>query len=361
MPDPSFDDVTSELPASSDPGQRPQSCSWSELEKDGRWEEVIASPDRGGGHGRQRARAAALLPAGGCRLRDPAATTPRRRSSPAGGVRRGLRQRGGRPRTGAGGRAQGRQQELIAEYEALAGRGGGRRPEGGPATATGPLARAPGRCWRRPRPSWPRRLQVEPASMAAVRAQSDLLSRQRGLEDAGRAPGPLGTSAAPQAGPGRTAAGSGRVAPPQALGPAQPRLVCTARCWSWTPIRSPALEGLVEITWDDENWVRALPLLERLAASPGRAPRRPVAGPHQRAALAALRTGDDQRARSHAAQVPDAGSRGDQLRARLAGHRVFAPLVAGRTLAGRMAAGAARPGPARLGAGRAARRAWARR
>ena len=69
------------------------------------------------------------------------------------------------------------------------------------------------------------------------------------------------------------------------------------------PDSVPALEGLVEITWDDENWVKALPLLEQLAASPGRSGI-DRARTHQKAALAALRTGDEARARNHAAQVP---------------------------------------------------------
>ena len=61
----------------------------------------------------------------------------------------------------------------------------------------------------------------------------------------------------------------------------------------------PALEGLVEITWQEENWVRALPLLEQMAMAENRssAERSRIC---QRAAMAAIRTGDYDRARGHA-------------------------------------------------------------
>ena len=63
-----------------------------------------------------------------------------------------------------------------------------------------------------------------------------------------------------------------------------------------------ALEGLVEITWQEENWVRALPLLEQMAMADNR-----TSGDRsricQRAAMAAIRTGDYDRARGHARKV----------------------------------------------------------
>jgi tetratricopeptide (TPR) repeat protein len=63
-----------------------------------------------------------------------------------------------------------------------------------------------------------------------------------------------------------------------------------------------ALEGLVEITWQEENWVRALPLLEQMAMAENRtsADRSRIC---QRAAMAAIRTGDYDRARGHARKV----------------------------------------------------------
>jgi tetratricopeptide (TPR) repeat protein len=63
-----------------------------------------------------------------------------------------------------------------------------------------------------------------------------------------------------------------------------------------------ALEGLVEITWQEENWVRALPLLEQMAMAENRssAERSRIC---QRAAMAAIRTGDYDRARGHARKV----------------------------------------------------------
>jgi golgin subfamily B member 1 len=68
------------------------------------------------------------------------------------------------------------------------------------------------------------------------------------------------------------------------------------------PDSPPALEGLVQITWDDENWARALPLLEQLAGN-GERPAADRSRTHQRAALAALRVGDEDRARAHARAV----------------------------------------------------------
>ena len=63
-----------------------------------------------------------------------------------------------------------------------------------------------------------------------------------------------------------------------------------------------ALEGLVEITWQEENWVRALPLLEQMAMAENiaSADRSHIC---QRAAMAAIRTGDFDRARAHARKV----------------------------------------------------------
>ena len=63
-----------------------------------------------------------------------------------------------------------------------------------------------------------------------------------------------------------------------------------------------ALEGLVEITWQEENWVRALPLLEQMAMAENRSvgDRSRIC---QRAAMAAIRTGDYDRARGHARKV----------------------------------------------------------
>jgi tetratricopeptide (TPR) repeat protein len=70
----------------------------------------------------------------------------------------------------------------------------------------------------------------------------------------------------------------------------------------------PALEGLVEITWHEENWVRALPLLEQMAMAENRssAERSRI---YQRAAMAAIRTGDYDRARGHAHKVLELDSR----------------------------------------------------
>ena len=68
------------------------------------------------------------------------------------------------------------------------------------------------------------------------------------------------------------------------------------------PEASGALEGMAEIAWEDENWVKALPLLEQVAANSDR----PVADrrrTHERAALAALRVGDDEGARRHGRTV----------------------------------------------------------
>jgi tetratricopeptide (TPR) repeat protein len=60
-----------------------------------------------------------------------------------------------------------------------------------------------------------------------------------------------------------------------------------------------ALDALAELFWQDENWVRALPMLERLAVAPDR-PDEERSRTHQRAALTALRLGEDDRARAHA-------------------------------------------------------------
>jgi tetratricopeptide (TPR) repeat protein len=65
------------------------------------------------------------------------------------------------------------------------------------------------------------------------------------------------------------------------------------------PDATPALEALTEIAWQDENWVKVMPLLERLTALVDRSVPERVRT-HQRAALTALRVGEDQRARVHA-------------------------------------------------------------
>jgi tetratricopeptide (TPR) repeat protein len=65
------------------------------------------------------------------------------------------------------------------------------------------------------------------------------------------------------------------------------------------PSAVPALEALTDIAWQDENWIKVMPLLEQLATLPDRTPaeRSRVS---QRAALTALRLGEDARARAHA-------------------------------------------------------------
>ncbi|HEY0711295.1 MAG TPA: hypothetical protein VGF45_01380, partial [Polyangia bacterium] len=65
------------------------------------------------------------------------------------------------------------------------------------------------------------------------------------------------------------------------------------------PSAVPALEALTEIAWQDENWIKVMPLLEQLAALPDRTPAE-RSRVHQRAALTALRLSDDERARAHA-------------------------------------------------------------
>jgi tetratricopeptide (TPR) repeat protein len=73
------------------------------------------------------------------------------------------------------------------------------------------------------------------------------------------------------------------------------------------PDATGALEALADLSWSDENWAKALPMLERLADMADR----PVAErsrTHQRAALTALRVGEDARARSHALSLVELGS-----------------------------------------------------
>jgi tetratricopeptide (TPR) repeat protein len=153
-----------------------------------------------------------------------------------------------------------------------------------------------------------RALALEPGAMPAIRAMSDLLTRRNG--------GDWKALAEHLAASGGAVRRHGERAElllaaaelyhrklvdlPQAG-------VLYGRVLELDPESVPALEGLVEITWEQENWVRVLPLLEQLAGSQERASRAPAdrSKTHQRAALAALRTGDDERARSHAAKVPD--------------------------------------------------------
>jgi tetratricopeptide (TPR) repeat protein len=71
------------------------------------------------------------------------------------------------------------------------------------------------------------------------------------------------------------------------------------------PAAGAALEGLSDICFEREEWSRALPLLERLADSPG-LPAAERARVHQRASLAALKAGDEGRARANARAVLDA-------------------------------------------------------
>jgi tetratricopeptide (TPR) repeat protein len=75
------------------------------------------------------------------------------------------------------------------------------------------------------------------------------------------------------------------------------------------PDATGALEALADIYWQDENWAKALPILERLAALPDR-PAAERAKTHQRAALTALRVGEDDRARAHALSLVELGSPG---------------------------------------------------
>jgi tetratricopeptide (TPR) repeat protein len=85
------------------------------------------------------------------------------------------------------------------------------------------------------------------------------------------------------------------------------------------PDATGALEAMTEVAWQDENWVKVMPLLERLTMLPNRTAAERVRT-HQRAALTALRVGEDQRARVHALalvgmEVPDGdGGDGGMLR-----------------------------------------------
>ena len=73
------------------------------------------------------------------------------------------------------------------------------------------------------------------------------------------------------------------------------------------PNATVALEALADCNWQDENWVKALPMLERLAELPDR-PQAERSRTHQRAALTALRVGEEERARGHALSLVELGS-----------------------------------------------------
>ena len=73
------------------------------------------------------------------------------------------------------------------------------------------------------------------------------------------------------------------------------------------PDATVALEALAEIFWQDENWAKAMPMLERLAALTDRSASE-RSRTHQRAALTALRVGEDDRARAHALALVELGS-----------------------------------------------------
>ena len=126
------------------------------MEKEGRWEELIASLIEGAATAGTVRRAAALLPARGGGLREPAAGPREGVHHAAGGVRRGLRQRGRGPRAGAAGRLPGQVPGADQRLRGPAARGGRRRPEGGPVPGAGPLAPEPGGRRGRRTPSWPR-------------------------------------------------------------------------------------------------------------------------------------------------------------------------------------------------------------
>ena len=310
MPDPSIDDVTSELgqpgtpgnAAVDQPGRQPEPLGELEqLEKEGRWEELIASLIEGA------ASAGSVSERLRCYLR--AAAVYENQLQDAEKAYITLQAAFGEDygnedvareleRVAA---AQGKSQELISDFEALL-------PEvvdvdqkvalylamarwhqhlGDTEAADAKLAKA---------------TQVDPGSLAAVRARSEQLSRTEDWKKLAEHLTRSVTTLRRQA---------DRVAllleaaqlhhrklqdTPAAVG-------LYSQVLELEPDSVTALEGLVEITWDDENWAKALPLLEQLAASPGRSAV-DRSRTHQKAALAALRTGDEARARSHAAQVP---------------------------------------------------------
>ncbi len=146
-------------------------------------------------------------------------------------------------------------------------------------------------------------LNVDPTSMAAVRRLSELLSRR---EDWPRLAEHLARSGGLVLRPSDNAdlLLAGAEVYHRKLKKLPEATGLYTRVLELDPGSVPALEGLVEITWQEENWVRALPLLEQMAMAENRssAERSRIC---QRAAMAAIRTGDYDRARGHARKVLD--------------------------------------------------------
>jgi tetratricopeptide (TPR) repeat protein len=312
MPDPSIDDVTSDLgqvQAQDAASAAEPLGSQEQLEKEGRWEELIASLIE------SAASATSMGERVRCYLRaasvyenqlqdaEKALITLQAAFSEDYGNAEVAREL---ERVAA---AQGKSNDLIADFEGLLpevvdvdqkvalylAMARWHQHQGDPAGADAKLAKAS---------------QIDPGSLAAVRARSEQLSR---AEDWKGLAGHLTRSAA------TLRRQADRVAllleaaevHHRKLNDTSAAAGLYGQVLEIEPESVSALDGLVEITWDDENWAKALPLLEQLAASTGR-PAEDRARTHQKAALAALRTGDEARARGHAAQVPalDPGSVG---------------------------------------------------
>jgi tetratricopeptide (TPR) repeat protein len=152
-----------------------------------------------------------------------------------------------------------------------------------------------------------RALALDPTSMPAVRRLADLLSKR---EDWPRLAEHLARSGGVVLRPSDNAE--------LLLGAAElyhrklrrfpEATVLYGRVLELDPGAARALEGLVEITWQEENWVRALPLLEQMAMADNRSSA-DLSHICQRAAMAAVRTGDFDRARAHARKVLDLDAR----------------------------------------------------
>ena len=303
MPDPSVDDVTSELgvkgtspsPDSEPLGQLEQ------LEKEGRWEELIASLIEGA------ATAGSVGERLRCYLRAAAVYENQLQDGEKAYIT--LQAAFGEDysneevareleRVAA---TQGRSKELIGDFE-------GMLPEVVDVDQKVALYLALAR-WHQNQgdtegaeAKLAKATQVDPGSLVAVRARSEQLTRAEDWKKLAEHLTRSVTTLRKQADRVALLLEAAQLYHHK-LSDAQTAAGLYGQVLELEPDSSPALEGLVQITWDDENWVKALPLLERLAASAGQSPA-DRSRTHQRAAMAALRTGDEQRARGHAAQVP---------------------------------------------------------
>jgi tetratricopeptide (TPR) repeat protein len=144
-------------------------------------------------------------------------------------------------------------------------------------------------------------LNVDPTSIVAVRRLADLLTRR---EDWPRLAEHLARSGGLVLRPSDNAELllSGAEVYHRKLRKLPEATALYSRVLELDPGSVTALEGLVEITWQEENWVRALPLLEQMAMAENR-PSAERSRIHQRAAMAAIRSGDYDRARGHARKV----------------------------------------------------------